>query len=102
MSLRRLQQGELIAQKGSIKRFDDRNYVVSSQSGSGSYNIQLTDLGFVCSCADHLYRGVKCKHIHAVEFSWDNYCPTNWLSFLACAIRSAFYIHTTLNPSWNP
>lgn len=67
----RKQQGELIAQaKGSIKRIDDKNYVVTSQSGNGSYNIQLTELGFVCSCPDHTYRGVKCKHIHAVEFSF--------------------------------
>jgi hypothetical protein len=34
-----------------------------------SYEVQLTELGFVCSCADHMYRGVKCKHIHAVEFN---------------------------------
>jgi hypothetical protein len=37
MSLRRQQQGELIAQaKGSIRRLDDNNYVVNSQSGNGS------------------------------------------------------------------
>ena len=45
MSVRR-QQGEIIAQvKGSIRRLDDTNYVVNSQSGNGSYNIQLTELG---------------------------------------------------------
>ncbi|MFL6399444.1 MAG: hypothetical protein ACJ72J_07680 [Nitrososphaeraceae archaeon] len=43
---------------------------MNSQSGNGAYNIQLTELGFVCSCADHEYRGVKCKHIHAIEFSF--------------------------------
>jgi hypothetical protein len=64
----RKQQGELIAQtKGSIKRLDDRNYREFSVGGDGSYNVQLAELGFVCSCADHLYRGVKCKHIHAVD-----------------------------------
>ncbi|MFL6382148.1 MAG: SWIM zinc finger family protein [Nitrososphaeraceae archaeon] len=26
-------------------------------------------MGFVCSCPDYVYRGTKCKHIHAVEFS---------------------------------
>ena len=68
MSVRRQQQGELIAKaKGSIRRLDDKNYVVNSQSGNGSYNIELTELGFVCSCADYVFRGVKCKHIHAVE-----------------------------------
>jgi transposase-like protein len=67
----RKQQGQLIAQtKGSVKRIDSINYIVGSQSGNGSYNIQLTKLGFVCSCPDHIYRGVKCKHIHAVEFSF--------------------------------
>jgi putative transposase len=44
--------------------------VVTSQTGNDSYNVELTELGFVCSCPDHLYRGVKCKHIHPVEFSF--------------------------------
>jgi putative transposase len=30
----------------------------------------MSGLGWVCSCPDHTYRGVKCKHIHAVEFSF--------------------------------
>jgi transposase-like protein len=70
-SVNRQRQGALIAQaKDSIKRIDEKNYVVNSQSGNGSYNIQVNELGFVCSCPDHVYRGVKCKHIHAVEFSF--------------------------------
>jgi hypothetical protein len=68
MSVHRQQEGELKAlAKGSIKILDDGNYIVNSQSGNGSYNVQLTTLGFVCSCPDHIYRGVKCKHIHAIE-----------------------------------
>ena len=44
MSLRGQQLGELIAQaKGSIKRLDYKSYVVNSQSGNGSYNIELTE-----------------------------------------------------------
>ena len=63
----RKRQGELIAKaKGSIKRLDDRNYVVNSQSGNGFYNIQLTQSGITCSCPDYVYRGIKCKHIHAI------------------------------------
>jgi len=55
----RRQQGELIDQtKGSIKKLDESNYVVNSQSGKGSYHI---DLSFMCSCADHLYRSIKCN-----------------------------------------
>jgi putative transposase len=73
MILRREQQGELIAQaKESIKKLGDKSYVVNSQSGNGSYNVQLTQLGFMCSCPDSTYRSVKCKHIHAVELAKDS------------------------------
>ncbi len=30
----------------------------------------LTKIGFSCNCPDYTYRGVKCKHIHAVELSY--------------------------------
>jgi putative transposase len=67
----RQNKGQLIAQiNGSVKRVSDTNYVVNSQSTNGSYFIHLTELGWICSCPDHMYRGVKCKHIHAVEFSF--------------------------------
>ena len=76
MSIHRQQQGELIAQaKGPIKRLDDKSYVVHSQSGNGSYNVQLTEFGFDCSCPDYAYRGVDCKHIHAVESSLADASP---------------------------
>ena len=67
MSLRRQQQGELIARRGSIRKLDDRNYVVNSQSGNGSYKVQLSELGIMCSCPDSIYRGCICKHINAVH-----------------------------------
>ena len=67
----RKQQGYLIAQmNGSVKRLSESSYTVSSQSGNGAYEINSTDLGWKCSCADHLYRGVKCKHIYAIEISF--------------------------------
>jgi transposase-like protein len=67
----RKQQGYLIAQmKGSVNRINDTSYTVSSQSGNGTYMISSSALGWKCSCADHLYRGVKCKHIYAVEISF--------------------------------
>jgi hypothetical protein len=70
-SISRQQQGEILAQiNGSVKRINDKSYVVNSQSGNGSYIIHLTELGWVCSCPDHLYRGIKCKHIYAVELSF--------------------------------
>jgi transposase-like protein len=68
----REKQGRIIAQmSGSIKRISDISYVVDSQSGNGSsYNVNATELGWNCSCPDHLYGGVKCKHIYAVELSF--------------------------------
>jgi putative transposase len=67
----RTEKGGLIFRaKGAIKRIINSKYVVISQSGNGNYEIQSTALGWVCSCQDHVYRGVKCKHIHAVEISF--------------------------------
>jgi transposase-like protein len=70
-SINRQQQGQILAQiNGSVKRINDKSYVVNSQSGNGSYVIHLIELGWNCSCPDHTFRGVKCKHIFAVEFSF--------------------------------
>jgi transposase-like protein len=61
---------EIAQQLGQILRIDEEHYKVNSQSGNGVYNIQRNRLGWKCSCADNTYRGVKCKHIYAVEFSF--------------------------------
>ncbi len=70
-ALNRQQQGLAIANiDGAIKRINERKYVVKSQNGNGEYDICSTDLGWVCSCPDHKFRGVECKHIFAVEISF--------------------------------
>lgn len=56
-------------QPGAIKRLDDNTYSVRSQSGNGSYVVVSTELGWKCSCADHQYRHVQCKHIIAINYS---------------------------------
>ena len=67
----RQQQGFVIASiSGAIKRISEIKYVVKSQNGGGEYDVCSTDLGWVCSCPDHKFRGVKCKHIFAVEISF--------------------------------
>jgi putative transposase len=53
-----------------VKRINELKYVVKSQNSNGDYEINSTDLGWVYSCPDHKYRGVKCKHIFAVEISF--------------------------------
>ncbi len=66
----REQKGKEIAQlEGQIKRIDGHLYKVNSQSGNGVYDVFSTELGWKCSCLDHQFRGVKCKHIFGVEFS---------------------------------
>ena len=66
----RKQRGKVIAQlQGQIKRIDAKTYQVNSQSGNGVYEVMNTSLGWMCECPDHIYRGVTCKHIHAVLIS---------------------------------
>jgi len=63
-------KGQQIARlEGQIERQNEYTYRVHSQSGNGSYSVQRMELGWSCSCPDHIYRGVKCKHIYAVEIS---------------------------------
>jgi putative transposase len=55
---------------GAVKRINELKYIVKSQNDNEDYEVNSTDLGWVCACADHKYRGVKCKHIFAVEISF--------------------------------
>src|SRR5215218_6403639 len=47
------------------KRGDE--WVVPSQSGSGTYRVRWGKPHPTCSCPDHQLRRTKCKHIRAVE-----------------------------------
>jgi putative transposase len=70
-AINRQQLGLAIANiVGAVKRINESVYKVKSQNGSGEYDVSSTDLGWVCSCPDHKYRGVKCKHIFAVDISF--------------------------------
>src|SRR5215218_1153307 len=67
----REQLGQVIASaKRAIKRMNASRYLVKSQSGNGKYVVSATKLSWVCSCPDQKFRGVKCKHIYAVEVSF--------------------------------
>jgi transposase-like protein len=60
---------EIVHTKGAIRRIDSGTYTVQSQTGVGKYMVVATESGWKCECPDHIYRGSKCKHIFAVEFS---------------------------------
>jgi transposase-like protein len=66
----REQRGMQIAQQeNQVKRIDENTYTVKSQSHDGEYCISKVCREWICECLDNKYRHVKCKHIHAVEFS---------------------------------
>ena len=66
----REERGKAIAElENQIKRIGENIYEVLSQSGYGKYEVLKTSFGWMCECPDHIYRGVRCKHIFAVEFS---------------------------------
>ncbi|MGA7370583.1 MAG: DDE-type integrase/transposase/recombinase [Nitrososphaeraceae archaeon] len=67
----REQRGQIIARAGrTIKRINKFTYRVKSQTNGKYYHVKTTDIGWKCDCPDHKYRGVKCKHIFAVEISY--------------------------------
>lgn len=63
-------KGKKIAEKqGQITRIDKDYYLVKSQTKDKQYDVIATENGWECSCPDHTFRQVCCKHIHAVEVS---------------------------------
>jgi SWIM zinc finger len=44
-------------------------WLVPSQSGRGRYTVSPDPESPHCSCPDHEMRGLKCKHLFAVEFA---------------------------------
>jgi putative transposase len=57
------------AKENQITRMDASTYKVRSQNGNGEYAVCLSEDEWRCECPDHRFRGVKCKHIWAIEFS---------------------------------
>jgi len=52
---------------GQIRQIEAHTFRVKSQSGNGQYII-TNGKAWDCSCPDHTYRKVMCKHIFAVKF----------------------------------
>lgn len=67
---RREEKGlEIVNKDNQVERINDYSYEVRSQSGKGSYLVSLSEEGWICECPDYKFRGLKCKHQWAVEFS---------------------------------
>ncbi len=59
----------ITAQSDQVKKIDSRTYRVKSQSGNKSYLVVKEDSKYRCECPDNKFRGMDCKHIHAVKLS---------------------------------
>jgi putative transposase len=64
---RRMRGQAIATATRAVRRINQYRYFVNSQFENGKYEVRLSSIGWVCSCADHKFRGVKCKHIYAVE-----------------------------------
>lgn len=67
----RQEKGKEIALNPNVQilRINDHLYNVKSQTTKREYDVISTEKGWICTCPDHTFRHVCCKHIHAVEFS---------------------------------
>ena len=59
----------IVAKGDEPKLLGQDTYLVPSQSRNGKYIVSKHGQEWHCECPDHVFRGVKCKHIWAVEFS---------------------------------
>jgi putative transposase len=87
-------KGQTIAEvESNVRRIDQNEYRVKSQSGNGEYQVLSTELGWTCACPDFIHREQKCKHIFAVELSLElrrrienakRIVPLDYQSCLSC------------------
>ena len=66
---KRKENGREIALKSDLIRVSDYHYHVHSQTTNRDYDVILVNQNWTCNCADHKFRKVCCKHIHAIEIS---------------------------------
>jgi transposase-like protein len=66
----REQKGFEISQnRHMLKRINSTHYRVRSQTSKFYYDINRNGLTWTCTCPDHVYRHVICKHVYSVQFS---------------------------------
>ena len=65
----REQRGLQLAKSTNISRKKSGVWSVPSPSGGSRYSVELDGNTPHCTCPDHEFRGEKCKHIYAVEYT---------------------------------
>lgn len=61
-------KGKEIASRFKIQK-QGKKWIVPSQTGNGKYTVDLDGEMPHCTCPDYELRGLKCKHIYAVEYT---------------------------------
>lgn len=71
IELRQYRGKSICTLQNQVRRLNDNEYYVKSQSSEKEYRVtHLTD-GWGCECPDFPYRAFTCKHIYAIQFSFD-------------------------------
>ncbi|MDE1865697.1 MAG: transposase [Candidatus Micrarchaeota archaeon] len=65
----RRQKGMEIAQRKKITNHDGIWLVPSQSNPKQAYKVQLSLNGSTCTCQDYVSRGIRCKHIFAVDIT---------------------------------
>ncbi|MGH2639047.1 MAG: SWIM zinc finger family protein [Rhabdochlamydiaceae bacterium] len=62
---------QIVQLENAVSRKNETDYIVKSQSGTGFYSVNKTLSGWICSCPDFMFRNAVCKHIYAVQISFE-------------------------------
>ncbi len=63
----RKERGEAIAKTAHILKVSKNEWLVPSQTKTGAYTVRIFQDKQTCTCPDFIERGLKCKHLFAVE-----------------------------------
>jgi len=69
MKTTREERGLTIYELGQVKRINENEFAVRSQSGNGTYRVTRIGTEWSCECLDHKLRDATCKHIYSCVFS---------------------------------
>ncbi len=64
----RKEKGLAIASTKKVRQ-EGKYWLVPSQSRNADYRVELTLTGATCTCPDYTKRGIRCKHVWAVEYT---------------------------------
>lgn len=69
MNQREIRGQKIVQKNNQIIRIDQNHYKVNSQSRNIKHDVISLESGWSCSCEDHYFNKICCKHVHAVEIS---------------------------------